>query len=406
MTAVRTVLVSGASIAGPALAHWLHHYGIRTTVVEKAPAPRSGGHAIDIRGAAVDVAERMGALDAIRAALTETSRTAFVHADGRAYADLGTTLDTDHSRSLEIVRGDLTRILHEPTTEYTEYLYDDSITGLEEKPDGVRVAFQRSEPRVFDLVVGADGLHSNTRGLAFGPEDDYARYLGAVISISTVPNHLGLDREARLYNEPGRGAGMVHSPRFDGAKAFMLVHARELGGIDRASEEAQKEFLRERFAGAGWECRRILDGLADSPDFYFDSIKQIFMDRWSRGRVTLLGDAGYCPSPMSGQGSSLAMVGAYVLAQELSRHDELGPALDAYEARMRPYVKANQDIADTGIGFLAPRTRLGLAARNTVLRFSVLLARLSGLDQRIVRAAEGIDLDAPRPQPGVRTPLG
>ncbi len=395
MTAVRTVLISGASIAGPTLAHWLHRHDIRATVVEKAPAPRMGGHAIDIRGAAVDVAERMGALDAVRATVTETSRTAFVDSAGRVHADIDTTMDTGHSRSLEVVRGDLTRILHGPTVEYTEYLYDDSITSLEETSGGVQVTFQRAEPRVFDLVVGADGLHSNTRGLAFGPEENHARYLGALISISTVPNHLGLDREARLYNEPGRAAGLIHSPRFDGAKGLFLVHESELDGVDRASEEDQKEFLRKRFASSGWECERILDALDDSPDFYFDSIKQIHMDRWSRGRVTLLGDAGYCPSPMSGQGTTLALVGAYTLAQELSRHDEPGPALDAYEARMRPYVKANQEIADTGMGFLAPRTRLGLTARNTVLRFSGLLARLSRLDKRVARAAEGFDLDAP-----------
>lgn len=397
MTAVRTVLVSGAGIAGPALAHWLHRYGIRATVVEKAPAPRRGGHAIDIRGTAVDVTERMGALDAVRAHLTETGRARFVRADGRVHADLGTATDTGHDRSLEIVRGDLTRILHESTTDYTEYLYEDSVTGLAETPDGARVTFQRAEPRVFDLVVGADGLHSNTRRLAFGPEDTYGRYLGALISIFTVPNHLGLDREARLYNEPGKGAGMIHSPRFDGAKAFFLVHERELNGIDRAPEEQQKEFLRARLAGAGWECDRILAGMAHTPDFYFDSVKQIHMGRWSRGRVTLLGDAGYCPSPMSGQGTTLALVGAYVLARELSRHEDLAPALDAYEGRMRPYVKANQDIADPGMGFLAPRTRLGLAARDTLLRFSGLLARLSGLDQRVARAAEGFDLDAPPP---------
>lgn len=395
MPAVRTVLVSGASIAGPSLAHWLHRYGIQTTVVEKAPEPRAGGHAIDIRGAAVDVAERMGVLDAVRARLTQTSRTRLVGADGRVRSDIGAAVDTDHDRSLEIVRGDLIRILHEPTTAYTEYLYEDSVTGLAETSQGVRVTFQRTEPRVFDLVVGADGLHSNTRRLAFGPEDSYGRYLGALISIFTAPNHLGLDREARLYNEPGKGAGMIHSPRFDGAKAFLLVHERELNGIDRAPEEEQKEFLRERFTGAGWECERILAGMDHTPDFYFDSVKQIRMDRWSRGRVTLLGDAGYCPSPMSGQGTTLALVGAYVLAQELSRHDDPAFALSVYEARMRPYVKANQDIADTGMGFLAPRTRLGLTARNTLLRFSGLLARLSGLDQRVARAAEGFDLDAP-----------
>jgi 2-polyprenyl-6-methoxyphenol hydroxylase-like FAD-dependent oxidoreductase len=405
MTAVRTVLISGASIAGPALAHWLHRHGVRATVVERAPAPRTGGHAIDIRGSAVDVAERMGVLATIRDTVTETGRTTFADRDGRVHAAISTTADTGRGRSLEIVRGDLTRILHEPTTAYTEYLYDDSISSLEDTAEGVRVTFQHAAARVFDLVVGADGLHSHTRRLVFGPEAGYARYLGALVSICTVPNHLGLDREARLYNEPGRAAGMIHSPRFDGAKAIFLVREGEPGGTDRAPEEAQKQFLRERFAGSGWECARILDALADSPDFYFDSIKQIHMDRWSRGRVVLLGDAGYCPSPMSGQGTSLALVGAYALAQELSRHAEPAHALHAYETRMRPYVRANQGIADTGMGFLAPRTRLGLTARNALLRFSGTLARLSGLDQRVARAAEGFDLDAPAPA-GARVNTG
>lgn len=397
MTAVRTVLVSGASVAGPALAHWLHRYGIRVTVVERAPAPRTGGHAVDVRGVAVDVARRMGVLEALRARVTETSRTVFVRADGRIRADIGTTMDTDHDRSLEVVRGDLTRILHEPTTAYTEYLYDDTVIALEETPHGVRATFERTEPRVFDLVVGADGLHSRTRGLVFGPEERYARYLGALISIATVPDLLGQDREVRLYNEPGRAAGISTSPRFPGAKALFLIHEREPLGVDRAPEEEQKAYLRARFAGSGWECARLLDGLDDSPDFYFDSVTQIRMDRWSRGRVTLLGDAGYGPSPMSGQGTTLALVGAYVLAQELSRHTAPAVALDAYEARMRPYVLANQAIADTGLGFLAPRSRLGLVGRDVLLRFSGLLSRLSGLDTRVADAAEGIDLDAPAP---------
>lgn len=397
MTAVRNVLISGAGIAGPALAHWLHRHGMRSTVVEKGPAPRTGGHAVDIRGVGVDVAERMGVLDAVRDAVTGTGRTTFVAADGRVRAVVPTTMDAGRGRSLEIVRGDLVRILHAPTTAYTEYLYGDSVTRLEQTDRGVRVGFRDSGPREFDLVVGADGLHSTTRGLAFGPEDAYGRYLGALISIGTVPNHLGLDREARLYNAPGLAVGMIHSPRFDGAKGIVLVREPELDGIDRAPEEAQKEFLRARLAGAGGEGDRIVRGLVASPDFYFDSVTRIRMDRWSRGRVTLLGDAGYCPSPMSGQGSTLALVGAYVLAQELSRHEDPAPALAAYEARLRPFVRANQDVADAGLGFLAPRTRLGLAARDTVLRFSGLLARLSGPDTRVSEAAEGFDLDAPAP---------
>lgn len=397
MTAVRTVLISGASIAGPTLAHWLHRHGMQATVVEKASAPRPGGHAVDIRGAAVDVTERMGILGTIREHLTQISRANFVGPDGRTRADIS-NMDADHERSLEIVRGDLARILREATTADTEYLYGDTVTALEEGPDGVHVTFGHHAPRTFDLVVGADGLHSTTRALAFGPEEDVARYLGALISISTVPNHLGADREARLYNVPGLGCGLIHSPRFEGAKAIFLAHEKEPGGIDRAPEEEQKAYLRERFTGVGWESDRLLEGLAEAPDFYFDSVTQIHMDRWHRGRIVLLGDAGYAASPMSGQGTTLGMVGAYVLAEELARHTGPEPALEAYEARMRPYARANQDIADTGLGFLAPRTRLGLATRNAVLHLGPLLIQLSRLDTRVARAAEAIDLDAPAPQ--------
>ncbi|WP_017611333.1 FAD-dependent monooxygenase [Nocardiopsis xinjiangensis] len=398
MTAVRTVLVSGASVAGPTLAHWLHRRGMRVTVVEKAPAPRPGGHAVDVRGAAVDVAERMGILGTIREHLTQTSRVHFVGPDGRTRAEISPTMDTGHGRSLEIVRGDLARILREATPADTEYLYGDTVTALEEGPDGVHVTFRHHEPHTFDLVVGSDGLHSTTRTLAFGPEEDFAHYLGALISISTVPNHLGIDREAQLYNTPGLGCGLIHSPRFEGAKAVFLAHETEPGGLDRAPEEDQKDYLRKRFTGAGWESDRLLEELAQAPDFYFDSVTQIHMDRWHRGRIALLGDAGYCPSPMSGQGTTLAMVGAHVLAEELGRHTTPEPALEAYEARMRPYVRANQGIADTGLGFLAPRTRLGLATRNAILRLGPLLTTLSRLDTRVARAAEAIDLDAPAPQ--------
>ncbi len=397
MPAVNDVLISGAGVAGPALAHWLHHHGIRATVVERAPDLRSGGYAIDLRGVAVDVAERMGALAEIRRNVTEMDGAAFVDARGRRSARFSSADAVDDGRSLEILRGDLVRILHAPTTAHTEYLYDDTLTALEQDGDRVRATFLNAAPRTFDLVVGADGLHSETRRLTMGPEDDHARYMGALICIGGVPDRLGLDREARLYNEPGRAAGMIHSPRFGGAKGIALLHAPDLNGIDRAPEEEQKAFLLERFTGAGWESDRLLEDLTHSPDFYFDSIKQIHLDRWYRGRVVLLGDAAHCPSPMSGQGTTLAMVGAYVLALELSRHERLASALHAYETRMRPYVKANQEIADTGIGCLAPRTRLGLTARNTLLRFGGLLTRLSGLDRRVVETAEAIDLDAPPP---------
>ena len=395
MTAVRTVLVSGAGIAGPALAHWLHHHGIRTTVVEKAPAPRSGGYAIDLRGKAIDVIDRMGRLPQVRAHDTEMGHGSLVDSQGRRRADFETDVVSAEERSLELLRGDLVRILHRPTIEHTEYLYDDSITDIDQDRDGARVTFTNAAPRVFDLVVGADGLHSHTRGLVFGPEEPLARFLGAYISIFTVPDHLGLDREARLYNIPGKLVGMYRTPRAEGAKAIFGTHVPRALGVERGSPAEQRRYLRRTFSGQGWESDRLLDAMDHAEDFYFDAITQIRMDRWSRGRVTLLGDAGYCPSPLSGQGSSLAVVGAFVLAQELARHTNLTRALAAYETRMRPYALANQDIADSGMRFLAPKTRLGIAARNLLVRASPLIKTLGTFTGKLDRASEAIDLDAP-----------
>lgn len=397
MTAVRNVLISGAGIAGPTLAHWLHHHGIGATVVERAPAPRTGGYAIDVRGTALDVAERMGALDGIRSSATEMSRATTVDARGRRRGGFEASALTTDGRSVELLRGDLVRLLHTPTTEYTEYLYGDSVTAIEQEGDGVRVAFERAAPRVFDLVVGADGLHSTTRGLAFGPEAPHRRFLDSYISIFTVPNHLGLDREAVLFNTPGRLVAMYHTPRAEGAKAMLALSVREENGVDRRPPEEQRRFLRRVFAGHGWEADRVLDAMEGAPDFYFDSVAQIRMDHWSAGRVTLLGDAGYCPSPLSGQGTALAMVGAHVLARELARHDGHGAALDAYEARMRPFVEANQQIAVRGRAFLLPRTRPALLARGVLLRLAPLLSSLASFDNRLSRASEALELDAPAP---------
>jgi 2-polyprenyl-6-methoxyphenol hydroxylase-like FAD-dependent oxidoreductase len=394
MTAVRNVLISGAGIAGPALAHRLQRHGIRSTLVEKAPGRRTGGYAVDLRGAAVDVAERMGVLDDVRAAEAGIARASMVDAEGKARAGFGPGLVSSEDRSLEILRGDLVRLLHD-VADTAEYRYGDSIAALEQRGEAVLASFDGAETEAFDLVVGADGLHSNVRALAFGPERPYRRFLGSYVSIATIGNHLGLDGEARLFNTPGRVAALYHTHRAEGAKALLLHRTPEETDIDRRTPSEQRGHLRAVFAGMGWETDRILSDMEESPDFYFDSVTQIAMDDWSRGRVVLLGDAAHCPSPMSGQGTSLALVGAYVLAEELARHDAPEPALAAYEWRMRPFVAANQAIADPGLAFIAPRTGFGIAARNALLKSGPLLSLLSRFDTKLSKASEAITLDTP-----------
>ncbi|MGW5720991.1 FAD-dependent monooxygenase [Amycolatopsis sp. NPDC003865] len=354
----KTILISGASVAGPALAWWLHHHGFRATVVERAPSLREGGYKVDIRGVAVDVVRRMGLLDEVHAASTDMRGAAFVDKRGKEIA----TLDADtfgfrDGDDTEILRGDLAKILYDATRETTEYVFGDRITGLDERADGVDVTFAHAAPRRFDLVVGADGLHSGVRALAFGPEEDFLRRFDAYLSISTVPNTFGLDRWELLHSAAaGKMVNVYSTARADDAKAAFWFSAPPLS-YDRRDVESQKALVADQFAGLGWETAALLDAMREAGDFYFDPVCQIVMDRLAAGRVTLLGDAGYCPSPASGQGTSLALAGAYVLAGELATAPDFEVALARYESRMRPYIEKNQALAKTALRGIIPQSR-------------------------------------------------
>jgi 2-polyprenyl-6-methoxyphenol hydroxylase-like FAD-dependent oxidoreductase len=354
----KNILISGASIAGPALAFWLHHYGFRATVVERAPSLREGGYKVDIRGVAVDVVRRMGLLAEVHAASTDMRGAAFVNKRGKELA----TLDADtfgfrHGDDTEILRGDLAQILYSATRDDTEYVFGDWITGLDERADGIHVTFAHGAPRRFDLVVGADGLHSGVRALAFGPEEDFLRRFDAYISIATVPNTQQLDRWELLHSAAaGKMVNVYSTARADDAKAAFWFTAPPLT-YDRRDVDGQKDLVADQFAGLGWEIPALLDAMRDADDFYFDPVCQIVMDHLSAGRVTLLGDAGYCASPASGQGTSLALVGAYVLAGELAASDGFEVALSQYESEMRPYIEKNQALAKTALRGIIPQSR-------------------------------------------------
>ncbi|KGN36975.1 FAD-dependent monooxygenase [Knoellia subterranea] len=357
------VLVSGASIAGPALAHWLHRYGAEVTVVEIAPELRPGGQAVDARGVAKEAIRRMGLDATIRAACTNTKGAYEVDADGTVLETMPVE-DSDgdgYVSEIEILRGDLTRILYEDTRDDVEYVFGDRIAELTQDDDGVDVVFASGRRARYDLVVGADGLHSSLRSMVFGPREQFVRHLGLVLAFYTVPNEFGIDGWLLDYREGGRWAGLRPVPDPSRAIAMLSFPAPE-EEFDHRDVEAQKRLLREHMAGFGWETSRILEHLDDTPDFYLDQVAQVVMPQWHTGRVGLIGDAAWSASPMSGGGTGLALVGAYFLAGELAaaRWDPT-VGFANYEERMRDYVEANQEIGRMHVAMITADPSAGPA---------------------------------------------
>jgi 2-polyprenyl-6-methoxyphenol hydroxylase-like FAD-dependent oxidoreductase len=347
---MRNVLISGAGVAGSALAHRLRHHGFSVTVVERAPAPRRGGQAVDVRGVALDVVDRMGLGEGVRAARTRMRGMSMVDGEGnelfRSEEHVLSSGRLD-GEDVELLREDLVAMLHEATADGVEYVYGDWITALHEEEHGVRVELAHGGYRTFDFVIGADGVHSTVRRLAFGPEERFGTHLGQYLAIFPMPNFLDLDNWQVWFQDQASGTGGVAYPVRDNAELRVtLGFTSDPVPYDYRDLEQQKQLMAERLAGLGWEVPTLLKGMAEAPDFYFDSMTQIRMDRWTTGRVALVGDAGYCASALSGQGTSLALVGAYVLADELGRAgSDHAAAFESYERRMRPFVALNQALA-------------------------------------------------------------
>lgn len=350
---MRTVLISGAGVGGPALAYWLHRRGFQPTVVERAPALRPGGQAVDIRGAALDVVDRMGLLDELRGMRTRMRGMSMLDADGveiMRSTEVALSSGRLDSPDLEILRDDLTGLIHRHTRDGVRYRFDDSIVELEQGPDGVRVRFERGEPETYDLVVGADGLHSVVRRLAFGPESAYVHHLGSYVGVFTAPNFLDLDEWQIWLTGDGVGYAVYSARGNTELRVNLGFHSPQID-YDRHDLDVQRQLIADHLTGTGWETPRLLKAMWAATDFSFDAMAQVRMDSWSTGRVTLLGDAGYCPSPLSGQGTNLALVGAYVLADALAdAGDDHRAGLAAYERRMRRFATLNQDLATENPG--------------------------------------------------------
>ncbi|MFF9314242.1 FAD-dependent monooxygenase [Streptomyces sp. NPDC014748] len=365
----RSVLVSGASIAGPAIAYWLHRHGFDVTVVEKAGAVRGGGYPIDIRGTALEVVRRMNILPQLQAAHVDTRRITFVDTDGSIIAALSAeSMAIGADGDLEVQRGDLTETIYDAVRESVTFMFNDSIATLDDRTDGIEVTFRSGARRTYDIVIGADGIHSHTRRLIFGPEEPFHHYLGACFAGFTVPNHLGLSHEGMVWNTPSQRAALYAAG--SGEQVFGLLSFRrpDLPFDVLRAPDAQRELVAAAFPDECWEIPRMVAEMRAAEDLFFDAISQIRMPRWSHGRVALVGDAAYAPSFLTGQGTSLALVGAYVLAGELATRADHTEAFDAYDRVMRPFVTLNQKLANGGDTPLFPATYESLHKRNAALR--------------------------------------
>ncbi|MER8102571.1 FAD-dependent monooxygenase [Kitasatospora sp. NPDC094016] len=349
-----SVLISGAGIAGTALAYWLERYGFRVTVVERAPELRGGGQAVDVRGNALEIIDRMGLLEEVRARRTGLRGMSLVDADGRElkrtteWTATGGAVD---GPDVEILRDELAALLAGAARPGVRYRFGESIDTLVQHEEGVQVRFTSGDEQSFDLVVGADGLHSNTRRLVFGPEADYLHPTSIYIAGWSAPNHLGLDRWEVIHQPNGQAAWgcMAMTVRDNSELRVFAIFMSDEPVEDLLPRDLaeQRRLVAERCAGLRWEVPQFLKSLGEGDAFHYDVVAQIRMDRWSQGRVALLGDAGYCCSPATGQGTSVALTAAYVLAGELHAADgDHEAAYQAYERRLRGHVAANQAILD------------------------------------------------------------
>ncbi|MDX8500781.1 FAD-binding domain [Mesorhizobium sp. VK4C] len=376
----RTVLISGGGIAGPALVFWLAAAGFRPTLIEQAPRLRTGGYVIDFWGLGYWIAERMGLEADINRVGYHVREMRIVNDNGRRLAGFGTDVfgELTNGRYVTLARSDLSRLLFERIKDTTEIIFGNEIVGLEEVSDGVRVRLKHGGERKFDLVVGADGLHSGVRRLAFGPQHQFEKKLGYAVAAFEVEDYRPRDEDVYLmYGRPGRMVGRFTLNR--NRTLFLFVFVVDSDPLPTALD-MQKEMLRAKYEHGRWECPRILEELGRTDELYFDSVSQIKMNIWSKGRVALTGDAAFCVSLLAGQGSALAMISAYVLAGELLKADgQHQEAFIRYEAFLRDYIQTKQRGAERFATALAPRTQLGLLFRNLVTKaFAVPgLARLT-----------------------------
>ncbi|KAH7361314.1 hypothetical protein BKA66DRAFT_514650 [Pyrenochaeta sp. MPI-SDFR-AT-0127] len=402
------ILISGSGIAGPCLAFWLHKFlpSSQITILERAAVPRIGGQAVDLRSASVPIVERMGLLEKVREMTTTELGMEFVYADGVRKASFPMTGNAEQqsmTSEFEILRGDMAKLLYEATKDLPniKYVFDEMITVVEEKESGkVEVTFKNHLPvSEFDVVVGADGMMSRTRRLVFGhgpKNDDYLYRLGQYAALFTIPRIDEDTKFAQWYNAPKGRLFLLRPDQYGTTRAYLAVTDSNLSRFDEidkllkeGTRQQQEAWFEKEFEGAGWQTERVVEGMKKSDDYYMQQIAQVKMDTWVKGHVALVGDAAWCPSPISGVGTGSAIVGAYVLAGELSRNPTNIPlALSNFEKVARPFINKVQKLVPGTPQIANPQTEWGITIFNTVTGMMAhpLTKRLGGLFGGLVPA--------------------
>ena len=364
MNPKKKVLISGASIAGPALGFWLTKYGFEVTIAERSKALRLGGQNLDVRGAGRAIVRMMGIEEQILAANTGEIGLQFINRNNEVKAEFPSEGSNSFTSEAEILRGDLVNILYGCTKNDVKYVFGKHITAINQSPDKIEVTFSDDEIDEFDLLIAADGVRSTTRKLIFGDEPEL-KFTGLYNAWYTITRTKSDTQWARWYTAPKSRVMMLRPDNHGTIRASFSFLSDDKSYLNQSDQE-QKKIIQDKLKGIGWEEERLMKEINNNDDVYFDGISQVHAPRWFDGRTGMIGDAAYCPTPLTGMGTTLAMVGAYLLAGELSRHDKHEDAFAAYEKRMRPFVEKVQKLPP-GVPWLAhPKSRFGVSVVNTV----------------------------------------
>jgi len=366
----KNILVSGAGIAGTTLAWWLKKFGFNPTLIEIAPALREGGYAIDFMGAGYDVAEKMGIIPALKQVDINFSKLVFVDSNNKEKGSMNYQKIKNflNGRAFTLLRSDLAKMIYQSLDKDVEIIFGDTITNIAQNENEVSVTFQSGTTRNFDLLVGADGLHSKVRSLVFGNETQFEKYFGYYTSSYTIDDFSLGNHTFSMYNVPYKQVA-VYSNSGNKTTTFFIFTSPEKLSYPYHDIGKQKQILKTEFENSGWMCPQLLSGIDSTTDFYFDSISQIKMDSWYKGRITLVGDAGYCPSLLSGKGSTLAMVGAYILAGELKQaNGDYKAAFKQYEVIFKPFMDKKQKAAQFFAKSFVPKSNFGIWLRNVTFK--------------------------------------